>query len=73
MVQNVEQSNYADVAVLRRCVIAALSLAAVLTMLDLCSIRSHWKQGDSNGADRISIVITISNLCFGRGSMIRDC
>ena len=58
MVQNVEQSNYADV------VIAALSLAAALTMLDLRSLHPRWKQGDSNNADRLSIVNTISNLCL---------
>ena len=58
MVQNIEQSNYADV------VIAALSLAVALTMLDLYSLHPRWKQGDSNAEDKMSIVITISNLCL---------
>ena len=63
MVQYVEEHNYADVAVLRRCAFAALSLAAALTMLDIFSLRRHWKRGESNNADKLSIVITISNLC----------
>ena len=63
MVEYVEEHTFADVAVLRRCVFAALSLSAALTMLDLCSLRHHWKRGESNNADKLSIVNSITILC----------
>ena len=62
MVQYVEETHFADVVLLRGCVTVALSLAAVLTMLDLCSLRPHWKRGEWNNADKLSVVITVNNL-----------
>ena len=61
MEQDIEQS-IAYRAVQRRLVIAALSIATVLLIFDLCSLRRPWRRGEVNNADKLSLIITITNL-----------
>ena len=63
MVQYIEQST-PHVPALRRVIIASLSAAAVLMILDLCSLRRPWRRGEVNNADKLSLIITISNLAL---------
>ena len=58
MVLYVEESNL-NATLLRACTIAALSFAVLLTIFDFCSLRSHWKRGESSISDKVSIVITV--------------
>ena len=59
--QHVEQSPL-DRTALRRYTIAALSLAAALTVFHFCLLRRHWKHGECNKSEKLSVAVTVSNL-----------
>ena len=61
MVQYIEQSILNE-TMLRTFVIASLSAAAVLAIFDLYSLHRPWRRGEVINADKLSLVITISNL-----------
>ena len=59
--EHVEQSPL-DRTALQKCTIAALSLAALLTMFHFWSLRRHWKRSESNKSEKWSVAVTASNL-----------
>ena len=59
--QHLEQSNL-DTTILRRCTISSLCIAALLTIFHFYSVRRHWKRGELNESEILSVAVTASNL-----------